>query len=207
MKKIFFAFLFLSVCIAAYSQDNPQIPNGDFETWTYDGANLPNHWNSFQTAEGKYAKQAYDDGDRQVARSTETRPGSTGKYSCRIWARDVKVLFVTVATAQGNLTTGRVYAGAMSATSEDNYNYSDTGVYTTNKGVDNPCAMEFTGKPDSLVAWVKFSPKNTKSMALLNATIHDDCDFIKGYANSSDDSHIVASVEYEIASTGGDWER
>lgn len=36
----------------AMAEDKPQIPNGDFETWTYDGENLPNNWNSFQTASG-----------------------------------------------------------------------------------------------------------------------------------------------------------
>ena len=41
--------------------------------------------------------------------------------SCRIWTRNV--LFGIL--AQGNLTTGRVFAGNMSAAGEGNYNYTD----------------------------------------------------------------------------------
>lgn len=210
MKKIFFAFLFLSVCIAAYSQDKPQIPNGDFETWTFDGGSLPNNWNSFQTADGSLAGTAYKASDPQIARSTDTRPGSTGDYSCMIWAREIKVLFVKV-VAQGNLTSGRIHADAMSATGKDNYNYSDTGSYTTDsRGIKNPCAMEFHGMPDSLVAWVKFVPADIDKehpYAMLNAYIHDDFDFIEGYAKESPSSHIVAYTETAISSCGGEWQR
>ena len=206
MKKTVIAIIFLAVCITAYSQDKPQIPNGDFETWTYDGANLPNNWNSFQTADGGWAGTAYKKSNRQVARSTDTRPGSSGRYSCRIWSREINAVVVK-ALAQGNLTTGRVHAGATKATSPDNYNYSDRGASTSNNNVDNPCAMEFKGKPDSLVAWIKFSPKKSSSKAMLNAFIHDNCDFIKGYAKQTEASHIVASVEYEVGDTKGAWKR
>jgi len=36
----------------------PQLTNGGFETWTIDGANLPNNWNSFQTASGGFKGSA-----------------------------------------------------------------------------------------------------------------------------------------------------
>lgn len=207
MKKSIIAILFLAVCIAAYAQnDTPQIPNGDFETWTFDGANLPNNWNSFQTADGSLAAKGYNSKNRQVQRSTDVRPGTTGNYSCKIWAREINLVIVKI-IAQGNLTSGRVHAGKASATAEENYNYSDTDGSTTNSGVTNPCAMRFTGRPDSLVAWVKFSPKEAGSKAMFNAYIHDNCDFIKGYAKQTASSHIVASVDYEIASTYGEWKR
>ena len=189
----------------AFAQNKPQITNGDFETWTFDGDNLPNYFNSFQTADGTWAGTAYSSSNRQVKRSTDKRPGSTGSYSCSIWSRSVMGVI-----AQGNLTTGRVHAASMSATGENNYNYSDRDGSNTKNGFTNPCAMPFTGRPDSLVVWVKFVPNGTDSShpyAKVTATIHDDFDYIDGYAKTSPQSHVVASaVNMTIAKTNG-WKR
>ena len=199
---------------AAQAQNRPQINNGDFETWTFDGVNMPNYFNSFQTADGSYASYGYDSSNRQVQRSTDTRPGSAGKYSCHIWSRlvEVKILFVTVkANAQGNLTTGRVHAGATSADGKNNYNYSDRDGSNTLNGFKNPCAMPFTGKPDSLVTWVKFTPDGTDTAnpyAKISAYIHSDYDFIDGYAQTSDQQYVVASaINKTITKTNGQWKR
>ena len=191
---------------AAQAQNHPQITNGDFETWTFDGANLPNYFNSFQTADGLFSGLAYDKNNRQVKRSTDKRPGSMGSYSCSIWSRKVSGV-----VAQGNLTTGRVHAAAMSATGKNNYNYSDRDGSNTSNGVKNPCAMPFTGRPDSLVVWVKFTPNGTDSShpyAKVTATIHSDFDYIDGYAQTSDSKYVVATaVNMTIAKTNGKWKR
>ena len=191
---------------AAQAQNHPQITNGDFETWTFDGANLPNYFNSFQTADGLFSGLAYDKNNRQVKRSTDKRPGSMGSYSCSIWSRKVSGV-----VAQGNLTTGRVHAAAMSATGKNNYNYSDRDGSNTNNGFKNPCAMPFTGRPDSLVVWVKFTPNGTDSShpyAKVTATIHSDFDYIDGYAQTSDSKYVVATaVNMTIAKTNGKWKR
>ena len=191
---------------AAQAQNHPQITNGDFETWTFDGTNLPNYFNSFQTADGLFSGLAYDKNNRQVKRSTDKRPGSPGSYSCSIWSRKVSGV-----VAQGNLTTGRVHAAAMSATGKNNYNYSDRDGSNTNNGVNNPCAMPFTGRPDSLVVWVKFTPNGTDSShpyAKVTATIHSDFDYIDGYAQTSDSKYVVATaINMTIAKTNGNWKR
>ena len=207
MRKTF-ALLAAAVLLsgAAQAQNRPQITNGDFETWTFDGANLPNYFNSFQTADGLFSGLAYDKNNRQVKRSTDKRPGSPGSYSCSIWSRKVSGV-----VAQGNLTTGRVHAAAMSATGKNNYNYSDRDGSNTNNGVNNPCAMPFTGRPDSLVVWVKFTPSGTDSShpyAKVTATIHSDFDYIDGYAQTSDSKYVVATaVNMTIAKTNGKWKR
>ena len=207
MRKTF-AFLAAAVLLsgAAQAQNRPQITNGDFETWTFDGANLPNYFNSFQTADGLFSGLAYDKNNRQVKRSTDKRPGSPGSYSCSIWSRKVSGV-----VAQGNLTTGRVHAAAMSATGKNNYNYSDRDGSNTNNGVNNPCAMPFTGRPDSLVVWVKFTPNGTDSShpyAKVTATIHSDFDYIDGYAQTSDNKYVVATaINMTIAKTNGNWKR
>ncbi len=214
MKKIIFLFAAALMPLLASAQSYPQIANGDFETWTFDGVNLPNYFNSFQTADGSYASYGYDASNRQVARSTDTRPGSAGKYSCHIWSRlvEVKILFWSIkAHAQGNLTTGRVHAGSTSADGDDNYNYSDRDGSNTANGFTNPCAMPFTGKPDSLVAWVKFAPDGTDTAnpyAKITATIHSDYDYIDGYAKTSDSRYAVATaVDKTITKTNGRWKR
>ena len=190
---------------AAQAQNRPQITHGDFETWTFDGEHLPNYFNSFQTADGTWSGTAYSSSNRQVKRSTDTRPGSTGSFSCSIWSRKVWGV-----NAQGNLTTGRVHAGGTSATSNKNYNYSDRDGSNTRNGVKNPCAMPFTGKPDSLVVWVKFVPNGNDSKhpyAKVTATIHDDFDYIDGYENTSPQSHVVATaINMTIAKTTS-WKR
>ena len=207
MRKTF-ALLAAAVLLsgAAQAQNRPQITNGDFETWTFDGANLPNYFNSFQTADGLFSGLAYDKNNRQVKRSTDKRPGSKGSYSCSIWSRRVWGV-----NAQGNLTTGRVHAGGTSATSEKNFNYSDRDGYNTLNGFKNPCAMPFTGRPDSLVVWVKFTPNGTDSShpyAKVTATIHSDFDYIDGYAQTSDSKYVVATaVNMTIAKTNGKWKR
>ena len=207
MRKTF-ALLAAAVLLsgAAQAQNRPQITNGDFETWTFDGANLPNYFNSFQTADGLFSGLAYDKNNRQVKRSTDKRPGTTGSYSCSIWSRKVSGV-----VAQGNLTTGRVHAAAMSATGKNNYNYSDRDGSNTNNGFKNPCAMPFTGRPDSLVVWVKFSPNGTDSehpYAKVTATIHSDFEYIDGYALTSDRKYVVATaINMTIAKTNGKWKR
>ena len=190
--------------------DGQQIPNGDFETWTYDGENLPNNWNSFQTADGSYASAVKNNG--QVKRSSDVRPGSKGSYSCSIWAKKV---WGTV--AQGNLTTGRVHAGSMSATGKDNYNYTDrTGASSANGKVNEPCAVSFTGTPKAVKVWVKFVPVDDISnygeynKAKFSAIIHGDGDYIS-YGLSSNDNDdnkalVVATAVKEIEYKNGEWE-
>ncbi|MBP5484302.1 MAG: PCMD domain-containing protein [Bacteroidaceae bacterium] len=199
------------------ADDQPQVPNGDFESWTFDGVNLPDNWNSFQTATGGLAGMGYDSNNRQVKQSTDVRPGSNGQYSCVIWARQVKVLFVT-AKAQGNLTSGRINAGNASATHKNNFNYTDrTGATSANGKVGVPCAMPFTGKPKEVKVWVKFKPGKDISTygnhktAKFSAIIHSDADYIS-YGLASNDTPenkalVVASAVKEIEYNGGTWEQ
>ena len=191
------------------ADDQPQVPNGDFETWTFDGENLPNNWNSFQTADGNYATMGYSSSNRQVKRSTDVRPGSEGQYSCAIWARSVLGVI-----AQGNLTSGRVHAGSMSATNKENYNYTDRDGSTTKNGVTNRCAMPFAGKPKAVKVWVKYVQGGTGygeyDKAKFSAIIHGDGDYISyGLASNDNDANkalVVASAVKEIEYKDGEWE-
>lgn len=201
--------LILSVITISAQDDKPQIPNGDFETWTYDGVNLPNNWNSFQTAAGSWAGTAYSKTNRQVRQSTNIRPGSKGQYSCVIWSRTP----IGSIVAQGNLTTGRINAGSTTAANIANYNFSDRVTVNTNNGVENPCAMKFTGYPDSIRFWTRFVPAGVVAgyeTAKFSAIIHDDYDYIAYGLDSNDTeenkSHVVAKAVVQIESKGNEWQ-
>ena len=199
---------------AATQPAKPQVTNGDFETWSVDGANLPYNWNSFQTAGGSLASSGYDDKNRQVRRESDKRPGSSGSYSCMIWSRRIYIsLFGMVladVVAQGNLTTGQVIAGNMSAEGTGNYNKTSRGKTDSNTG--NPLYSTFKGRPDSLAVWVKFIPYGTDSAhpyAKVEAFLHDDSDYQRGY-NASDctgGTVIAEASEQQLTQTGGAWKR
>lgn len=198
VKRLFLILAMGAAVSSASAQLQPA--NGDFETWTYDGVNLPNNWNSFQTASGTYASTAYSRLNRQVKRSPNKRPNSKGIYSCVIWCRNV-----VVANAQGNLTSGCVNAGAMVADNIANYNWTDRNGSNTNNSVVNPRAMAFSGRPDSIVVWVRFVPKkeiDEYNTAKFSAIVHDDFDYIAHGLDSNDDdenkSHVVAKAYAEI---------
>ena len=195
--------------VEASQPSQPQVENGGFETWTFDGENLPDHWNSFQTADGTWASTGYSAGNRQVKRSTDHRPGSAGSYSCSIWSRKIMTV-----VAQGNLTTGRLHAGSTSASNSGNYNYTDRDGYTSRKigdrTVTNPCAMKFDGRPDSLVYWVKFVPikeNNADYTARVGAFLHDDSDFKTRANGTNNDGTLIASAQKEFLGTNGKWVR
>lgn len=209
VKKLFLILAMGSAVSSASAQLQPT--NGDFETWTYDGENLPNNWNSFQTFEyaSSLLKSGYSASNRQVKRSKEIRPGSKGKYSCVIWCRTILNV-----PAQGNLTTGRIHAGSATAANKANYNISKIGEKTTNNGIDNPFALKFSGRPDSIVVWVKFKPAKELPdypYAKFSAIIHDEYNYI-AYGldlNDTDEnkSHVVGKAVAQIESKGGVWQR
>ncbi|MBO7644280.1 MAG: hypothetical protein J6S62_04900 [Bacteroidales bacterium] len=197
----------------ASQPSKPQIINGDFETWSVDGVNLPTNWNSFQTAGGSLASSGYDSGNRQVQRNTDKRPGSSGNYSCLIWSRRIYIKIIVViadVVAQGNLTTGQVIAGNMDATGTGNYN--KTSRNQTDKSTGNPLYSTFTGRPDSMAVWVKFIPYGTDSAhpyAKVEAFLHDNSDYQRGYnaADCTGGTVIAQAVNNTLQKTNSEWKR
>lgn len=174
MKKILL-MLFGAACLTGNAQY--QLQNAGFEEWetvTYNKKNgeEPVNWNSFLDGTGKLKSTA---GYNQMSKESDTRPGSTGSYSAKINAR--KVLTVI---AQGNLTTGCVNMGSMTATDANgNYNYTD--VNTEGKH------QEFTGLPDAMHVWVKFSGSNGKAVTILHTAGY--------YQDPYSSKNAVASVK------------
>ena len=107
-----FVFSFLSLNLSA--QYGPQFDNRGFEQWT-NRVSEPTHWHSGGTATGSFSSWV----DSQIEQSTQTRPGSSGTKSVRLYPESIWGV-----TANGNLTNGRMNAGSMSATGSGNYNYT-----------------------------------------------------------------------------------
>lgn len=105
-----------------------QIPNSNFETFHEEKKspltkeNQADHWHSFMNCTGGYAITAQA---KHCWQSTDTRTGSKGKSSLEIKSRAVKVMGVTVASANGTVTTGRIQADKMDANSTSNCSFLD----------------------------------------------------------------------------------
>ena len=150
MKRLF-TLLFMGSVSAFTAHAQYQLPNSGFEEWedvsykTYTGKE-PVGWNSFLTGSGSLKKTA---GRNQLEIMSESRPGSTGSKSAKLFARKV----LSSIFAQGNLTTGCINMGSMSATNADgNYNYTEIG--------DGKQNQKFTGLPDAMRIWVKYNSKH-----------------------------------------------
>ena len=175
-----------------------QIGNGDFEDWRNASSSnhAPDNWNSFETAEGSLASMT---SAQQVQMVEDNRPGSDGLYCADIWSRTV---FGVV--AQGNLTTGCINAGGMTATDKNNYNYSKTS---------DPKKSETLSKvPTAIRFWAKFVPaavNNEHPNAHMEVVVHDAYNYItySVASNESDEekTHVIARARLDFPTTNDEW--
>ena len=175
-----------------------QLPNQSFEAWHTSSENYvePNGWHSFESATGGFAGLA----GHHLKKSSDAHSGDAS--ACII----ATSLFGII--ANGTMTTGRLNAGSMSATSTDNNAYLDT----SKKDVDgngDPFYIPLYSRPDSVAVWVKFKqgkatadhPYATISAAITDGTYYQDPEN-KTYTN------VVAKAKNnKIATTGGKWVR
>ena len=171
-----FIFSFLSLNLSA--QYGPQFDNRGFEQWT-DRVSEPVRWHSGGTATGTFSGFV----SSQIESSTQTRPGSSGSKSVRIFPTSVLGI-----TANGNLTNGRMNAGSMSATGSSNYNYTQR----SNNTYNTPLSQ----LPDSLSVWVCFRSASTTDKAQVKAVVHGDADY-KFIANGTEEPtnmHVATAV-------------
>ena len=138
-----------------------QLPNPGFEEWDGGTTSEPTHWNSFASADGTFSSLA---SSPHHYRRNGGRPGTEGSYYLTIYSTSIIGI-----VANGNMTTGRIHAGSMSAADEENYNY-------TQRSNASHC-QPFTGTPDSLYVWVSFYAASVDSKAQVSAIIHGDNDF------------------------------
>ena len=166
MKQNFITFALLGLATMFTSmlqaQNTFQLPNAGFEEW--DGTGLsdePTHWNSFASSDGSWAALA---SSPHHYHRYGSRPGGAGSSYLTIYTQSIIGI-----KANGNMTTGRIHAGSMSASSSDNYNY------TERSNADH--SLPFTATPDSMYVWVSFFAYHTVSEAQVEAILHGDNDF------------------------------
>lgn len=196
MKKI---FTLLLCCASLSVSAQYQLVNADFEQWetisykanmfsTYNG-DEPVSWNSFLDGTGSLKSTAGRDQVDKI--SDDKRPGSTGSYCAKITARSV----LGVAIAQGNLTTGCVNMGSMIASdASGNYNYTN---------ISGGKCQTFTGKPDAMHVWVKFSGSNK---AKANTILHTAGYYQDPDGNTQEATLIAKAEEMNITSDANNWQ-
>lgn len=159
MKKIIIPLLLLAATTVASAQY--QLPNAGFEQWDGGNTSEPSHWNTFSTSDGSFSTLA---SSNHHYRRSGGRPGSAGSYFLTIYTQSIFSI-----KANGNMTTGRIHAGSMTAASSENYNY------TERSNADH--CQPFTGTPDSMYVWVSFYAAEGGSQAQVSAILHGDNDF------------------------------
>ena len=193
--SLIIAFLFTSNLIFAQYQ----LTNSGFENWesvsqSSTSGQEPTQWNSFVTM---VTKNFMFNSARanKIESSTDVRPGTTGSKSAKIWSTSVMGV-----VANGNLTTGRIYGGSMSATdASGNYNFSDPSS-------DAAFKHSFAGKPDSIATWLKFVPNNTSEQARVSAIIHENSRYQDPEATTY--SNVVAKAQKNFSPTSDKgWQR
>ena len=139
-----------------------QLPNPGFEEWDGNAVDAePTHWNSFASSDGSYSSMA---SSPHHYRRNGHRTGGSGSHYLTIYTKSILGI-----KANGNMTTGRIHAGSMSAGSSDNYNYTQRS--------NTAHCQPFSGTPDSMYVWVSFYASSSSSQAQISAILHGDNDF------------------------------
>lgn len=168
MKKFYTLLLMTMLSLTAFSQsnENTQILNGGFEDWgvyansSSSSAAEPRYWHSFSSASGTWASMA----GTHCFKSTDAH---SGKYSAKLQATSV-----LGQVANGTMTTGRLNAGSMFATSTENHSELDMSKTETDRNGD-PFYQKLEARPDSVVFWVKYSTGKAGTCANMSAYITD----------------------------------
>ena len=183
MKRFLLILLAFST-MGLYAQYGKQFDNRGLEAWT-NRVSEPVHWHSGGTATGTFSSFV----SSQIEMSSQTRPGSSGSKSARVYP--TKILGIT---ANGNMTNGCMNAGSMSATGSGNYNYTRRN----NEAFNTP----MTAVPDSLTVWVCFRSESATQNADARAAIHGDADY-KFVANGTEEplDKLVATARQGFTRT------
>lgn len=161
------AFFLSSFNVNMYAQY--QLENSGFEDSAYNGIEEwdgssaemePKGWNSFMGGAGTGLAWTFGKKNQMSRCTTDLRTGTNGKVCALITSRDA-----TLAIANGNLTTGRVYMGSTTPKNsgivgtglskgkyEGNFNYTDLS--------DSRYSRGFKGMPDFISVWIKYIPAN-----------------------------------------------
>ena len=167
-------YFFIGISTILYGQTT--IPNGDFETWQNVGSSdeEPTNWNGNKTG-GGFANL----GPQTCFR--ESTNAHSGSYCLKL---ENGSFFGTPVNATA--TTGKIEAPSTSAA--DGYIQTITA--------DPDFSSTFTGRPDSLVGWFKFTQGGT-DIGRIQAMLHDSFD-VSNPDQGSSASHIIGEALYDL---------
>lgn len=180
IKKTILGSLFMTCALTAGAQGIYQFANPGFEQdWT--NAKEPgNGWHSFATARttdlgglGSIAQ------GMSPAPEHATEGNNQSAHSVKLTSKDL-----SIAKANGNLTTGRINMGSTDPKNPANYNFSD---------IEGGQALEFAGTPDAVTFYAKFKAgaKNVKKQGRGQFILHDEYRY--------QDPEVESQVSYRVA--------
>lgn len=180
MKKSL--LLISSVVILSNAFAQQQIPNASFEEWDDIGTATmePTHWSSLKTA------------DAQASLAPEVLSQSEGRTGMHSVLLEVKSVFGI--SANGIMTTGRIHADL---NPENGYVYTDV--------TDPRWNMPFTDRPDSLVGWVKYDPKDG-DRGKVEVLLHKGAE-AQIPKNQATIDNTIATARFDIETGSTEWTR
>ena len=188
MKRMLGILSLAAACLPVCAQY--QLENAGFESWesvsfsSYSGEE-PLHWNSFLTGSGGLKGTACQ--GSQLFPVTDVRPGTTGTKSAKLTAKKV---FLKI-YAQGNMTTGQINMGDMDASKA-------SGNYNATRVDDDAYNQKITGRPDSMVVWLKFYTTKSSYRAKANSILHTSGYYQDPEANTLTATVIAKAVNVDI---------
>lgn len=199
-------FTFFTAIIAIFALATPQntysqvyqFENPGFEQWDGGNADEPTGWNSYPSANCTMLIGCSTAKTKRHERSSDTRPGSTGSYSCLIYAKSALGVL-----ANGALTSGQMQLVSLNTSSAANGNRTIQS--------NNDFNHRLNAKPDSIVFWAKVVNASDGSQACCHLYIHDNFnlqDPLGGNEDSNFKSHIIGMVpSYNFTNNGSTWQR
>lgn len=180
IKKIILGSLFMTCALTAGAQGIYQFADPGFEQdWT-NKKEPGNGWHSFATA-----RTTDLGGLGSIAQGTSPAPehategNNQSAHSVKLTSKDL-----SIAKANGNLTTGRINMGSRDPKNAANYNFSD---------IEGGQALEFAGTPDAVTFYAKFKAgaKNVKKQGRGQFILHDEYRY--------QDPEVESQVSYRVA--------
>jgi hypothetical protein len=178
MNKNYTLTLLIVLASAYYAHCQTIVPNGDFETWQNVGTSNeePTSWNGNKTGTG------FSNLGPQTCFRESSNP-HTGIYCLKL---ENGSFFGTSVNATA--TTGQIHAPTT--------NPLEGFISTVTSLAD--FNAPFTGRPDSLVGWFKFT-QGASDIGRVSAYLHDNYDYEEPDQGGSA-SNLIASAVYDVPS-------
>lgn len=185
--------------------EGSQIANSDFEDWSGpDFENVPVGWHSFESVElgsPTWMFSSAQSNEHTSCFDADLHGGTLGKHCLKLVPRNV----LNYALANGTITTGRMHAGSITASSTSNHAQMDMSVTETSNGT--PYYAELSEKPDYIAAWLKFISNDSENPYATISAIITDGTYYQDPENKEYTNVYAKAKNAGIVSNGGKWQR